>query len=553
MRRDEYRDLVKRHEQTIHAQEYSDLVSKGDSQTITVRTGTRGTRKRTPPLPVQAQSPSQDIATSETDLLDLAGQDHHQQGPGLVGLSPAPDSQGSERSSRATDSSLSNASSPTSLPSTDSAKGLLPTSVGLRRPYNLISGHGGTEFDYSESQNLSVMSMANLESINVNVDDEVRGSALMDVGSAQAAHLPAAPCDAQAQQPEVNSQMMPASACDSRQSLGGQTAPSADPSMFMQSLLFGDCNLDPMSNLMSYGQVLHIPNMNDLDWHSGMASLPELHNEYPRFETTEDIVPTIGRGDGAEAAAESRQAPTWLPRIAQEGSVQRHRVVLDSNYFQSLILDVHTQMGGSLHAFPVKTSREMQHFINGYVDCFHRHFPILHLPSLVPAETPAPLICAMCCTGALYRLERVKGRRLYQVAMQMLDAQINSWDVSARSNSISNGSDRSRDDMHSKDVTMLPLWMLQTRVLLSFYASLGEDENNAIAEIRNLGIFSKVTGIAKYLLNLICANGSCRSTECAVTTFVVLKSTGTKIGRNGSRKNPSRDFYAGSSYTATCL
>ncbi|KAH7161040.1 hypothetical protein EDB81DRAFT_783748 [Dactylonectria macrodidyma] len=132
---------------------------------------------------------------------------------------------------------------------------------------------------------------------------------------------------------------------------------------------------------------------------------------------------------------------------------------------------------------PLKNPWEVQLMLNGYIDSFHRHLPILHLASMKPSQTPSPLIWAMCCIGSLYRLDREKARRFHALAVSMLSSDTNNCRIL--------GSPRSYERQRSINTGMEPLWVMQTRVLLCFYASLGGDHDVAVAVFDELGLFTR--------------------------------------------------------------
>ncbi|KAK7883676.1 hypothetical protein LTR67_010965 [Exophiala xenobiotica] len=52
------------------------------------------------------------------------------------------------------------------------------------------------------------------------------------------------------------------------------------------------------------------------------------------------------------------------------------------------------------------SSRMLDNFLCKFFQCFQRHLPIFHVPTFDPATTPAPLVLALCSIGALYTLNR---------------------------------------------------------------------------------------------------------------------------------------------------
>lgn len=106
-----------------------------------------------------------------------------------------------------------------------------------------------------------------------------------------------------------------------------------------------------------------------------------------------------------------------------------------------------------------------------YIDVFHQHFPILHLPTMQFDETCPALLLAMCAIRALYRLERTSATQLYLIAEGCLDdrpppASNMSQKVSRLAEWQSPGLSRSR-------VTPDDLGVSQARLLLVMFGSFG--------------------------------------------------------------------------------
>ncbi|KAI0121269.1 hypothetical protein BJ170DRAFT_588186 [Xylariales sp. AK1849] len=336
------KDLVKRHEQTIHAQEYAEFVASRDAQTTSVSAGTRRAGLTSSP-PVRVQFPlSRDPILPETDTQDFAAQDCP-----VVPSPVAATSQDGQRPratrSKATNPSVSDANSPTSPHSTDSEIGVQQVSMGLKRPCNLISSDGDTSFNYSGPLSPDTTTIVNMRSSEITMDEII---------------------------------------CS------------------------GNLQREPRELVSMNEQPSHLP--------AGAADISQVQHFTDSSNATSVAACEAGNSGEVETAKQPRNTSVRLTRIAKEESIKRHRLIIDENAYDGLLLDACSRLEGTGQAFPVKSCREMQHLINGYVDCFHRHFPILHLASLVPAETPSPLISIMCCIGAIYRLERVKARRLYQ-------------------------------------------------------------------------------------------------------------------------------------------
>lgn len=106
-----------------------------------------------------------------------------------------------------------------------------------------------------------------------------------------------------------------------------------------------------------------------------------------------------------------RQSPKWtstpsdrvrLPSVLKEENEKHPRLIFDDEGLSQLC--AYTQRRHScddLH-LPHKNRRELEHFLNGYLNYFYRHLVIPNLPSLKGLESPSTLIYGMCAIGALY-------------------------------------------------------------------------------------------------------------------------------------------------------
>ncbi|KAK5227429.1 hypothetical protein LTR72_003419 [Exophiala xenobiotica] len=66
------------------------------------------------------------------------------------------------------------------------------------------------------------------------------------------------------------------------------------------------------------------------------------------------------------------------------------------------------------------SSRMLDNFLCKFFQCFQRHLPIFHVPTFDPATTPAPLVLALCSIGALYTLNRKHAAALRLMANDAL-------------------------------------------------------------------------------------------------------------------------------------
>ncbi|KAK7540526.1 uncharacterized protein J3D65DRAFT_615596 [Phyllosticta citribraziliensis] len=140
-----------------------------------------------------------------------------------------------------------------------------------------------------------------------------------------------------------------------------------------------------------------------------------------------------------------------LPFGAQEKATKLPEVKVTDQVFRCLHEDFLTRaretFSGS-HGFP--DQNELQKFVECYISCFHRHLPLIHFASLKLEATPSPLVLAICCIGALYRLERRRAEALCDLASTQIEAVI----AECRSGG---------------SLEPAPLWAVQGMLLLSMY------------------------------------------------------------------------------------
>jgi hypothetical protein len=94
---------------------------------------------------------------------------------------------------------------------------------------------------------------------------------------------------------------------------------------------------------------------------------------------------------------------------------------LNENIYHAIMASIRHQIPLTSDMEPLLSIRDMRQFLKCYLVCFHRHCPIIHLPSLNLEAVPCHLIMAMCAIGALYRLRRKTAHDLWQCANQMCE------------------------------------------------------------------------------------------------------------------------------------
>lgn len=105
-----------------------------------------------------------------------------------------------------------------------------------------------------------------------------------------------------------------------------------------------------------------------------------------------------------------------LPLLVEARRRTRQLLTVDDVTYSCIRRDLAQRLTLPDHELDIPSSKSLQGFLSSYVTNFHSHLPIIHLQTLCPESTPSPLILAMCCIGALYRLDRRRSRKLYDIA-----------------------------------------------------------------------------------------------------------------------------------------
>lgn len=96
-------------------------------------------------------------------------------------------------------------------------------------------------------------------------------------------------------------------------------------------------------------------------------------------------------------------------------------ILFDSAAYDCLRTDLTERLGCPHLARQLPPARMCQSFFSSFLESFHCHFPMIHLRTLDLNCTPSPLILAMCSIGAVYRLDRRRARRLYNLAREEIE------------------------------------------------------------------------------------------------------------------------------------
>jgi hypothetical protein len=115
----------------------------------------------------------------------------------------------------------------------------------------------------------------------------------------------------------------------------------------------------------------------------------------------------------------SYSSSNGLPSL-QEKRQAYTPTTIDDTAYESIRNDLFGRVTAFDTNVEIPPAKVCQGFLSSYITNFHGHLPIIHLQSFSPRTTPSPLILAMCSIGALYRLDRRRAKRLYEVATSSL-------------------------------------------------------------------------------------------------------------------------------------
>lgn len=149
-----------------------------------------------------------------------------------------------------------------------------------------------------------------------------------------------------------------------------------------------------------------------------MSPASDSSNACPSGSTPQDA-PAAGMS--AMPSEQPRKLFSRLPSVLREKADRLPRLELDEVAYRQILEDVADRLSEISAPAPFPSSKDLRRFITSYIDCFHRHFPIVHLASLDFTTVPGPLVLSMACVGALYRLDRKRAHSVYHLAMKLME------------------------------------------------------------------------------------------------------------------------------------
>lgn len=197
------------------------------------------------------------------------------------------------------------------------------------------------------------------------------------------------------------------------------------------------------------------------------------------------------RTDPADYFLNSSTSSVPVPKVRRMANAKPPTLVFTEVMRTKLMEDLSRRLPPEkLTDFRLPVAIALQKCFRTFVDAFHVHLPIFHLPSMDLERTPSPLVLAMCAIGALYRLERKVAASLYHKADQALSARANRGNVTNRTPNVLE--DWTRPVPGQMNRYRDNLWSGQTRLLLTMFASFSGDPEVMSRAIAKIGEFSLV-------------------------------------------------------------
>jgi hypothetical protein len=194
---------------------------------------------------------------------------------------------------------------------------------------------------------------------------------------------------------------------------------------------FGTQQFNPSSLIQEFHDPFELPyeGLDYLDFSLAQSALAA-DNGLPAQVTAGDIfgdkrlntVPSLDLEDvnPLNSPEKSEADVDFVPQVLKEETIHLKKFEFNESIRGRICNDACNRMPpGELSQALFPSANELERFCAAYIDCFHPHFPILHLPSFNLLETPSPLIFAVCSIGALYQLERSKSKNLFALAGTM--------------------------------------------------------------------------------------------------------------------------------------
>ncbi|KAH7124575.1 hypothetical protein EDB81DRAFT_951610 [Dactylonectria macrodidyma] len=236
----------------------------------------------------------------------------------------------------------------------------------------------------------------------------------------------------------------------------------------MTDLLFSSLDIPSLQDLVR--QTL--PDSVQLSRHPAVDVWPHLGL---RGQVSDSLLETSFWGAESRAVETIDPPPQReLPSLLQDRAPSVLAFTIDRATHDALQQDLAGRLQRENVFNQLPSAKLCHNFLLSYMECFHGHLPIIHLPTFDLMKAPSPLTLALCCIGALYRLDRRRARQLYDLAAEAVESVI----VPSRCSS-----------PPTKDC---PLWLVQSKMLLSIYSLLSGDSDLASYAMEGNGFFPMI-------------------------------------------------------------
>ncbi|KAL2205518.1 hypothetical protein CC79DRAFT_1399653 [Sarocladium strictum] len=171
-----------------------------------------------------------------------------------------------------------------------------------------------------------------------------------------------------------------------------------------------------------------------------------------------------------------------LPSIQSTKALPCTLPTLDNGAYDSLLGDLAGRLNIPMADVDLPLRDICQGYLSSYAANFHPHLPIMHLTTWHPSSSPSPLTLAMCSIGALYRMDRLRARRIHDLALR---AAKNIPQLSRDTRQ----SPGSQNQQSPGNPTEFPLWYLQTRIMLSYFSIMSGEPERVSESMHNNGFY----------------------------------------------------------------
>lgn len=264
----------------------------------------------------------------------------------------------------------------------------------------------------------------------------------------------------------------------------------------------------PLADISAFQSVLDVPGVgpsvdyfdhnmiftfNDMAAHSLMSDLPPmLHLDQPLSESSpSSIYPDGSMMDTPRPYSGYPQVIMGLEydvnRIDQ-AMAKPSKFVFTEEMRQNLLKEIRTWSMDFVEGVKLPNAKIIEATIRSFIDCFDPHLPIVHIPSIVIEGAPTPLLLSMCAIGSLYRLERKVAADFYHLADDLM-RRTEAVRPKSRLRRLSNVFDTTSSVSSGIPAEERPIWTIQCRLLLSFFALFvwdGSLAENALDEFTSL-------------------------------------------------------------------